>query len=922
MMKKREALIIKKCFRLDDSEEEDRNKAVDRLRFLQYIRSDNSLYRKRVISKPKNNDIGFNKLLFSKTWTTTKSKKPPNVIINRGLPNYRKRSDREEAKKTYNLFLKGEREVKKFIVRNKISILKIAIIYSMAAMRDNKKEQRFYTYSQDSKEYFNNIINEKKGYFKRKRSDLPPTFRDTDIFKTSFSDEIYHQGENENLSLYLIIPSSVDWQNNTTEFNFKYLSEEEYKNLNSEEKEKVIKINKIPISLSQIIKNCVEEESNNIHCFGVISKKDIRISKFILHMAKSLFFDPGCNNYLLNDPKDRHSLKFYDLFLYNAVLFLLNPKCPLFSPTPLNYFSMKLYFFMKSFYLKPNEYVNELKVFKNNYLTFLPKDDVLKILINRMFINERNIICGLKLLGKGPHKNNFPKSPAFPIMPSSIFNMLLKDLKLIERFSSSKINKGFRKNQVSRKCKNVIMIFLGLVYGLDWKKMKMLTNDDVLNLILGVPSDAKSFIPHILGLPSMVLFLLGINPIERYSFSKRSKEGNEQPSKGEWNSFIHYARISENPATDDGGLAFSFKKESLISSSSMSFQSSSSEISENFIDVNKIILDKLNSSAECFKKKLLRENKEGGDARDFIFPNVVEINKSDDDNNNDCDNGDCDDDDVVDDINNRSKEFFKMYCRDTTFNLISFMKKNGSEEDYTFCNIGDIALLAFLKLCKLKNHLNMESKMNFENAFKEFKITIREMLIQDYITHGGDITTHPFMEETELSTSDLGPPAFKNPKLILLQKQQKSDFVPPTQRRIIIQKHKITQILKQMNDDSDVIRKYREKKRSFNRVERETFVEKLKSKNNNPIFPSNKSYLDLLRFTSLHFISATYFKISSGDYFERDFLEQNFVKEIKKVRVFHSDLMYLQDMFFRTPFYFSLFVPIDNASRKKKKIVN
>lgn len=236
-----------------------------------------------------------------------------------------------------------------------------------------------------------------------------------------------------------------------------------------------------------------------------------------------------------------------------------------------------------------------------------------------------------------------------------------------------------------------------------------------------------------------------------------------------------------------------------------------------------------------------------------------------------------------------------------------------------------MALLAFLKLCKLKNNLNMESKMNFENAFKEFKITIREMLIQDYINYGGDFT-HPFMEESEISPSfrsssssssssstfELGPPVFKKPKLISPSKPKIKKELVPTEKRIGNQKQKITQILKQINDNSSVIRKNGGKKRSFHKFERETLVEKLKLKKNNPIFPSNKSYLDLLRFTSLHFIPATYFKISNGNYFERDFLEQNFVKEIKKVKMFHSDLVSLRDMFFRAPFYFSLFVPIDN----------
>lgn len=133
-----------------------------------------------------------------------------------------------------------------------------------------------------------------------------------------------------------------------------------------------------------------------------------------------------------------------------------------------------------------------MKVFKNRYLSFSPRDGVFKYLFDRMLINENNNIFGLRKQGeRRPPKNSFPKSPAFPLMTSSVFNVLKKDLNIITHLPFKVNNNKFRKKQIRRKCKSVIQIFLGLVYGLDWKKIKTLTYNDVLNLILGIPSTLR-----------------------------------------------------------------------------------------------------------------------------------------------------------------------------------------------------------------------------------------------------------------------------------------------------------------------------------------------------------------------------------------------------------------------------------------------
>lgn len=365
-----EEVVVKHCAThpeiiINKSEDGNRDKEDEdlRTRFIKFIQSDDIMapFQKRMVSKLKNIDINFNTLFLSKSWTSKKLKERPSKKKSnyKKFRYYKRKCQIKDAYQQYPAFFRNGPSARKFILKYKVQILNLTIFTSILRMSENKKERKHFTYSKDNTEYINNILQENgKDNFKRKKSDIQGMYGNTDILNSSFSDEIYDQEENKDLILCYFIPSpTLGQQNNnnnnnnsniasrtTPEFNFKYLSDVEFKNLKSEEKRKVFKIEKIPITLSQMIRYCVEAEPEKVSRSGELSEKDEKVCKYIWKMANQMSLHTLKYRADSSNCK-KHCESFFRLFLYNAVFYLLNPKCLMFSYSPFNYFSMKLFFF-------------------------------------------------------------------------------------------------------------------------------------------------------------------------------------------------------------------------------------------------------------------------------------------------------------------------------------------------------------------------------------------------------------------------------------------------------------------------------------------------------------------------------------------------------------------------------------------------
>lgn len=242
-------------------------------------------------------------------------------------------------------------------------------------------------------------------------------------------------------------------------------------------------------------------------------------------------------------------------FYYNAVLYLCNDEINkngnnenVFPPVPSNYLALKMFFFARGSHIGKKTFFHQLNTLKFYLFGALPKRNMNRVLVdnwyNREYSQNKIHITGNVSFGQ-PKKNSLS---AATIVSSLKF--LFNTIKTGERRmpigrhgkNHDRVNDddgeiGNIKKVLRSHCRHLLFLYFGMVYFCRWSDINSITLKSAIDLLHGLPlyldskasstnvslnektgergtSHLKQRYPHVLGLPTHVLNLLGFNVVE------------------------------------------------------------------------------------------------------------------------------------------------------------------------------------------------------------------------------------------------------------------------------------------------------------------------------------------------------------------------------------------------------------------------
>nr|BDT63374.1 MAG: hypothetical protein [Armadillidium vulgare clopovirus] len=601
--------------------------------------------------------------------------------------------------------------------------------------------------------HFERKINEYKrkqiiSYNERKLEDSNDSYGDTDILKT-FSDGIYEQGYSHTICLPKFGIGSRTFQSER-EFLIKKCESYKFETDIENEPHFSYKVN-IPITHNQIIRLCLDTiQSIKNECKN--NSDECKNEKNKLFVEKELMKDieniVNLQQYSDKKTKARYSERLLSLFYYNAVLYISNEgltedNITLFSATPMNYFALRCYFFTRISYIIPTSYLKELQLFKKLLIDHLNVNNIHRFLFDAWVYresNQLNLRRQKRPISLNPEGNlhfNEHSGPCHLISCNSILeelknlytsmNKTERDLILaLSKDLSQNRKRGYEINSLKSKlqkiCLNILLLYLSLVYGISWKTIKKLTFENILNLILGFNNfdEALLDLPHIMGLPSTVLRLLGIQQTEQNDFMNTLCGGSERR-------VFEFGPLKEEipPSSSD------------VLAQDHAFSKGIDKVIKERFAPNGIIASILNSLKSTLLQKELplsekREKFEAYLRNEVNKPLAERYQKGDNENKKD---------EEANHETNRPEEIFcekdsqKVFVRCDPITCF-FIIEELNENHFQINNIGDIALTAILLYKKY-----IEADFN-KICFTQFRIPhfqklVKDLVIKDYITHGG-----------------------------------------------------------------------------------------------------------------------------------------------------------------------------------------
>nr|BDV50139.1 MAG: hypothetical protein [Porcellio scaber clopovirus] len=587
---------------------------------------------------------------------------------------------------------------------------------------------------------------------------LNDSYGDTDIFKT-FSDSIYENGYSRLLNLpkfgmeskktsipekeFLIQGCGHSSENETSEESALYFS---------------LKVN-IPITINQIIQLCSDtiqiiknSGENNNDNDNDNNFKDSFARNFLLNCVNSIFV---LEQYFDRKTKAKYSEHLLSLLYYNAVLYIcnggLNDKndVMLFSATPMNYFTLKCFFIFRIGYVQPNTYFSELKLFNKLLFKHLSPKNIHRFLFDAWLCREScqfNFRRLKRPISLNPAVENFlfneHSSPRHLISRSSILEVLKmlhksidkneRDLSLLMASTTeiptkkSEFQIKSLRAAIQNNCLNIILLYLCLVHGISWQMIKKLTYDNIIDLILGLTLGNFNIpiaFPHIMGLPSIVLQLLGIQQSRINPFMRSLCEEKKSECIFEFGPFQEILSYSSNDTlmkdnvflkNIDEAMRERFSSNGLIAGILYAFKT-------NFFKKSFAESRKENNFETFFQRELNKykiAEQEGAEVEreKKLKPNCeteIEGKKR-----------------IFDE-----KIWQQKYFRNSPFTSFFTVKKiNG--DHFQFNNIGDITLMAILSY---KKHFDCDLKniCFTQNQMPHFQKLVKDLIIWDYVIHGG-----------------------------------------------------------------------------------------------------------------------------------------------------------------------------------------
>nr|BDV50144.1 MAG: wsv433-like protein [Porcellio scaber clopovirus] len=578
---------------------------------------------------------------------------------------------------------------------------------------------------------------------------LKGSYDNTDIFKT-FSDSIYEKGYSRIMKLPKFGMCS---KNNFQDGNeFLIMGSDTFRNESSVESSPYfsLKVN-VPITYNQIIQLCsdtIQIIKNNGEGNGDVNSDDeLYVKNYITTNIENIM---NFEEYSNKNTKAVYSERLLSLVYYNAVLYISNwglneNDVTLFSATPVNYLTLKCFFFLRIWYINPKTYFKEMQLIKKLLIRHLSVKNIHRFLFDAWHCRESRQIIRLRHKRKislNVEENlHFPKhSPSYHLFScNSILEVLKKQCKsmnknekdlvlaLSAKTSTKKSDEEIKslRSGLQKNCLNIFLLFLGLVYGISWRTIKKLTHGDIINLVLGIALDNRneSFnLPHIMGLPSIVLQLLGIeqpliNPFMRCiceengefifefgPFQKISTYSSQEFLSMKDNAFLKSVDESIRERFSQDGLLTGI----LRSFKTIFFQNNFASSMQEY-DLKTFFQSELN------KHKMVKEKEDGEIEMEKKLEPNYEAQKQ--------------------------KQIFAQkirqrdYFRNSPFTCLFTLKKV-NKNHFQFNNIGDIALMAILLYRKHFDY-DLEDVCFTQYQMLHFQKLIKDLITWDYVTHGG-----------------------------------------------------------------------------------------------------------------------------------------------------------------------------------------
>lgn len=574
---------------------------------------------------------------------------------------------------------------------------------------------------------------------------LEKVYGNTEIFK-SFSSDIHSHDYFRAIKLpkfgSQIMPSQ------TEEFVFKKIDQLNIEEPALDDQDFFLKVN-VPITYNQIIKLCLDtlqrfennsydnkEDSMNTESIETIENTKRMIDNTIMKILSL----EKCSDIKVID-KYRSLLS--SLFYLNAVLYISNYDLNengkmLFSATPVNYLTFKVYFRTRIIYISPPTYIKEMQFFKRILINRLSKSNIHRFLYDSWIFREMNIYNSAK---KRPYIvdaeenfyfNKYSKSShliscysfleAFKKLSISLDKNDMELNKLDVDINIKKESSNSYKTSLRNDCLTIIIAYLSLVYGMSWVNIKILTYGDIINLILGVIPEKGNIktirLIHLAGLPSIVLHLLGIqqSKINLFLNSMRKQEADV--------TFLYGPLPNITIPTPDNFLIKESVPSGKIEEIIQRYYESKGVISDllSFIRNNyfsassELSINELHTLCEKFFETILNElnmrankNEEKGEDKAKYFKQQQE---------------------------EQEQQHQYENLRNSPLNNLITIKKI-KKNNYRVNNIGDMTLLAMILL---KKHIGFEenNKLFFpKDSLLHFQKRVKDMIIQDYVVHGG-----------------------------------------------------------------------------------------------------------------------------------------------------------------------------------------
>ncbi|OJH30678.1 hypothetical protein Wxf_00034 [Armadillidium vulgare] len=597
------------------------------------------------------------------------------------------------------------------------------VILELCVSHFERKIEEFHKFTKGKQ-----IINHNE----RKVEDLKNSYRNTDILKT-FSDSIFEEGYSHIICLpkFGIASKTFPNEENEPHFSFKV---------------------KIPITHKQIIRLCLEtiqsfKNGSENNCEdGTNDENKLFVKKELMKSIENIL---NLQQYSDKKTKARYSEHLLSLFYYNAALYISNgglteENITLFSATPTNHFALRCYFLTRISYIIPTSYFKELQLFKKLLFDNLKVNNIHRFLIDAWVYRESshfNLRSPKRPISLCPEENlhfNEHSGPCHLISCSSILeelknlytsmNKTERDL-IIASSNDSPQNteRNYEieslKSRLQKICSNILLLYLSLVYGISWKTIKKLTLENIFNLILGFNNfDEAIDLPHIMGLPSIVLRLLGIQQRKQNMFIDlfcgfRSKDKRVL----EFGPTI----VEEIPPSSNDVL----KKDNAFS------KGIDKVIKERFIP-NGIIAGILHTLKSTYSQNDLSLSK-----KREIFETYLrnELNKPIAERDQKRDDGKRGDAESKYETNRQNECFSEIYSQRVYLQaspLTCFFTVKESNNHLMFNSIGDIALNAILLY---KKYIDADFNKICFTQFRipHFQNLVKDLVIKDYITHGG-----------------------------------------------------------------------------------------------------------------------------------------------------------------------------------------